>query len=85
MNLDSPVDDATKSVGYKVLGHRHFGLEVFLVVDHSLNALLHSEDRAVAEPIEGTSTIMSSAISAWAIHRMQWANRAGPSRYCPSR
>ena len=28
---------------------------------------------------------MSSAVSAWAIQRMQWARRAGPSRYWPSR
>lgn len=31
------------------------------------------------------STIMSRAISAWPIHRMQCARRAGPRRYWPSR
>ena len=31
------------------------------------------------------STIMSSAISACAIQRMQWASRAGPRRYWPRR
>ena len=34
-----------------------------------------------ANRLSDRSTIMSSAVSAWAIHRMQWANRAGPSRY----
>ena len=44
---------------------------------------------ASSEPWENRfserSTIMSSAVSACEIQRMQWARRAGPNRYWPSR
>ena len=48
-------------------------------------ALLLGEQRTVRVPLERRATIMSRAISAWPIQRMQCASRAGPSRYWPSR
>ena len=83
----SPVPAWARSILYAAWSTISFAWYSSMV----LSAIIHwmpcfsASSEPWANRLSDRSTIMSSAVCAWAIQRMQCARRAGPSRYWPSR